>query len=702
MKHFFHSICIIVFAFLINIPTAFANRGDIIEHEELDYFESSDVVDFFIGQFDNYLNPEDSPEFFALATAFFNQLIDQRNITVHKMVYETIDFYGEPTVASGIIMIPGHENYTCTPSFSIYAHGTVFARESVNSRPSNWGGEFMLTLMMASINTICVAPDYYGLGDGEGFHHHNTYKTNVNSSLDCVRAGRKLCDELGLTYNNRLMPMGYSEGGHASMGIARMVREEGLQNEFRIPFVGAGSGAYDMSGEAFDFILGNPYYITPQYILYQLATCEDIYGNLVNEDEGESYSTYLTAPYDELFETDILEQTGNTGWVASYWPSMFHPDKVEELVTNVDHPFRQCLANSNVFDWFNNYPTIMYYCTTDEQVPYSGALKTRDVQRSLIPWYLFWNRFKIQALNLTLDGTISSHEMCALPSIFLQVALMDKTLGLHCDYTGRTEGSVLRSVEGEELDGKVIYFAKSIDLDEIGRRSNPSGEKSVVTGMNMQTGTFYNASENSRMTLSENGFYLFRIDQPDGSYEMNWLYKADPDFVNTDDYDPITTNPMNDRSAVDISLLEEEVRQVAIMDIDGHEHSVIQGPFTGTSVGLERTASMMDGDYIVEVRTALNNYSLEMKVGRDELDAALEVYPNPAVELLNIDLITCNDEDAVIMISDASGRSIPASISSVVDCKIQLNVEHLPVGIYNLSVVSGEKERNTRFVRLAN
>jgi hypothetical protein len=701
MKSLFPFLFLLAALSLTNIQQCFADRGALLDYELLEFFESEDVVDFFIGQFDNYIDPEDVPAFFELATAFFSQLIDQRHMSIYKMNYETVDFYGEYAEASGIILIPGHENFTCSKSFSIYAHGTVFDREAVNSRRSNWGGEFMLTLMMAAVNTICVAPDYYGLGDGDGFHHHNTYRTNVNSSIDALRAGRHLCDELGVEYNNRLLPMGYSEGGHASMGIARMVREEGLQDEFRIPFVGAGSGAYDMSGEAFDFIVGDPFYATPQYILYQAATCEDIYGNIIVEEEGETYSDFLQPPYDQLFQDHVLSQDGNMGWVVRPWTDMFRPEKVDEIVSDPSHPFRQCLANSNVFQWNNPYPTLMYYCTTDEQVPYTGALKTRDIQRSLIPWFLFWQRFKIQAIDLTLGELIPNHGVCALPSIFLQVALMDKSLGLQCTYTGREAGMEFRTSSGERVDQKIIYTPKSLDLNSLSARLGSAGRAfKSIRGMNLQTGnTLMAESGHAGLEIKENGFYILRLDMADGSEMLTWLYKADPDFVHTGDYDPILANPMADRTRLDLSLLTETVLEVAILDLDGREHFSVSPPEGAAFTELVRQPSMRDGTYMVEVRTVNGNYPLKLGVDSRLAVPELLVFPNPAGDRVTIDLVDCGDQKLPVEVYNAQGRLIISEMADAAGCSLQMDTGNLPAGVYSVRIITDRYQSTGTFIK---
>lgn len=679
MYRFLLSLC---FISVLCSTSIHAERGELYSYEELAYFDHDAVVEFYMNQFGSYLDPEEFPVFFQVARAFFEGLIDERDITVYKLIYETIDFDGNPVQASGIILIPGHDNYDCTNQMSLYAHGTIFNREAVNSRPSNWGGEFMLTMMMASINTICVAPDYYGLGDGDGFHHHNTYRTNVNSSLDAVRAGRNLCDQLGIPYNDQLTPMGYSEGGHASMGIGRMIREEGLTEEFKIRFVGAGSGAYDMSGEAFEFITSDPYYATPQYILYQAASCQDMYGNLIDEEAGQDFSYYLVPPYDQLFEDNILAQNGNTYWIPDYWPDLFQPGRIDELTSDPQHPFRVCLAQSNVYNWLNTYPTVMYYCTTDEQVPYTGALKTRDVQRSLLPWYLFWQRFKIQAIDLTFNGFIPDHGTCALPSIFLQTFFMQRTLGNECLETGRQTAS-LRSVRGEELNGMVVSGPKVISFDQPQYR----GSLKSITVIEMATGEAERLDVGQTYEIEANGLYLFSIEQADGSIETAWMYKSDVDFVPTHDYNPLLVRPMVDHTVLDLSLLDEPVHTVALLDEEGREIAIYKENLDQDQVRLDRPSSLPDGTYRVEVRTRLGNYALPLEASRQISSSTIEAYPNPVRDKMTFRLPDCDEADQLVKIYAGNGQLIRESQENAAACRLTLDLVNLSPGNYHAELI---------------
>jgi hypothetical protein len=670
---------------------SYANRGDIVSYELMDDLTSDDVVNYGMSVVGNFL-PVDS-EVSQILQLYFKSIIDERNLTVYKVIYETVNFDDNPVQASGVVIIPSHPNFICEKSFSLYGHGTRFDREGVFSRRNAWDSEFFLALLMSSINTICVAPDYYGMGDGDGFHHHNSYKTNATSSLDLVRAGRHLCDILGVPYNNKFLPMGYSEGGTNSMGVAKMIHTEGLQDEFNISLLGCGSGAYDLSGEAYNFITNNPFYPTRQYILYLLATCENMYGNLIDEEAGESISTYLKSPYDQLYIDNLLTQNGNVGWAPQQWATMFYPEAIQQVLSNPNHPFRVCLKNSDVYFWRNPYKTFLYYCTTDEQVPYTGALKTRDIQRAFIPWYQFWNRFKIQAIDLTLD-VIPDHSTCALPSIFVELFFMQFNLGLSCEPSGREANQLkLTSITGEMVANEVIYSDKFFNLKQL-KEENDLKSIELLNLINSQR---ISSNDADHITLQDGGMYLVLMTRNNGEQVFNWLFKMAPDYVNTADYDPILNNPMNQSTKLDLSLLEEEIQQIAIVDRQGTEYLVINDNLDQKEFLLERTKAMKDGEYTVEVRTAEFTYPLLLKVDSKANDKAISVYPNPSNETVNINLGFIPTQNLTIRIFDVQGALVSQTQGNTQI--IQLNVGDLGRGFYVVEIADNKQKINTNFVK---
>jgi hypothetical protein len=86
------------------------------------------------------------------------------------------------------------------------------------------------------------------------------------------------------------------------------------------------------------------------------------------------------------------------------------------LQNNPNHPFRTCLAESNNYDWANNYLTYYFYTTGDEQVDYRQSIKAIDVQRNRVPWWRFWDKAKIQGRDIGLFGKLT-HSYASIPAM---------------------------------------------------------------------------------------------------------------------------------------------------------------------------------------------------------------------------------------------------------------------------------------------
>jgi hypothetical protein len=299
-------------------------------------------------------------------------------------------------------------------------------------------------------------------------------------------------------------------------------------------------------------------------------------------------------------------------------------------------------------------------------------------------------------LDLTLGNLIPSHEACALPSIFIQIALMDKTLGVQCEYTGRLEERALRTRSGERIDQGILFSPRTIDMEELeARRAGPVS----LYGLNMQTGTALRSNGRAPVRIEENGFYIFRITASDGTESYTWLYKSDPDFVNTSDYDPLLTNPMRESTWLDLSLLEESVREVSVFDLQGNEHLRLPVEQGAESVELMRQPSMADGSYLVEVRTAGNIYPLKLEVGGPEDTHSLEIFPGPVTNMLHAHLSDCPDGNVNVAVSDLSGKILFAGVAPLTDCTVEWDASGLVPGMYLIRFQGAGKSVSRPFVK---
>ena len=179
------------------------------------------------------------------------------------------------TIATGAFCIPQSD---CDFPIASYQHGTVAAKTSV---PSHFSAELNVGILLATTGYHLCLPDYIGLGDSPGLHPYVHSKSEATASVDMIKASKTYAEQEGHAFNEQLLILGYSQGGHATMALHKEIEENdtGLTLTASFPL----SGPYDVSGVQTDVIVGNQPYPTPGYLPYILFAYNSVYGNLFNE-----------------------------------------------------------------------------------------------------------------------------------------------------------------------------------------------------------------------------------------------------------------------------------------------------------------------------------------------------------------------------------------------------------------------------------
>ncbi|MGN0111757.1 MAG: lipase family protein, partial [Cellulosimicrobium funkei] len=160
--------------------------------------------------------PPDEPGSLLRAEPFTRQIPD--GATAWRILYTTTLDEGEPTVASGLVVVPDGVGTDggAPPPVVAWAHGTTgFGRgcaPSVLDEPFESGAFFLLDDVLAR-GWALVATDYAGLGT-PGPHPYLVGQGEARSVLDAVRAARALGDA---TLGEQTVVWGHSQGGHAAL-----------------------------------------------------------------------------------------------------------------------------------------------------------------------------------------------------------------------------------------------------------------------------------------------------------------------------------------------------------------------------------------------------------------------------------------------------------------------------------------------------
>lgn len=222
--------------------------------------------------------PPDEPGSLLRAEPFTRQIPD--GATAWRILYTTTLDEGEPTVASGLVVVPDGVGTDggATPPVVAWAHGTTgYARgcaPSVLDEPFESGAFFLLDDVLAR-GWALVATDYAGLGTA-GPHPYLVGQGEARSVLDAVRAARALDDA---TLGEQTVVWGHSQGGHAAL------------------WTGAVAPAY-----APDVPLAGVAALAPASDLTAMVS------HLENVPGGSVFASYVVAAYDAAYpDADAIE-----------------------------------------------------------------------------------------------------------------------------------------------------------------------------------------------------------------------------------------------------------------------------------------------------------------------------------------------------------------------------------------------------------
>ena len=329
-------------------------------------------------------------------------------VTVHRLIYNTVDPFGEPTIASGAVVLPTAA--PCSLSLASYMHGTILDREDVPSRLSN---ECLVGYFLGGYGYVAALPDYLGLGDSPGQHPYMHAQSEATASIDMLRATREFCAQRGIGLNGQLFLVGYSQGGHTCMATHRMI-ESLYPEEFQVTASAPCSGPFDASGVQAAVITSDQPYPAPYYLPYVLLSYGRIYPGLFNE-----VSEVFDAPYDVLLPP-LFEGNNGSGAVDDVMPDV--PSEIivdavlEAFITEADHPFRVALRDNDVYDWTPVSPVRMIYCEADDHVSYRNSVVALDAMQAN-------GATSVSAVSA---GASFDHGSCAFPALFAAKAWFDE------------------------------------------------------------------------------------------------------------------------------------------------------------------------------------------------------------------------------------------------------------------------------------
>ena len=332
------------------VSFVFSYQGELISYDFIESFDKDEIQLILDNEFGN-LAPD----------AIYN-------VSMYKVVYNTIDPYGNEVIASGVIGYPENLNQAF-PMIS-WQHGTEVRRDNVSSN----NGFNILSLWLTTRGYIFLEPDYLGLGESELLHPYCMKDPSAWTTIDLIRSAKTFFNNedeniiYPITSNNDLILYGYSEGGYVSMAAHYILENQNI-NDFNLLASFPMAGPYDLSGIMVDLMLTQEPYGEPYYLPYVLVP-------YINYYELGALSEYFLPDYAEMFEY-LFNGEYSGSYINSIMPEIpievLLPSVIEDFTNDTSHPLRLKLFENNLWDWSPNADMYLFHGLGDELIPHENS-----------------------------------------------------------------------------------------------------------------------------------------------------------------------------------------------------------------------------------------------------------------------------------------------------------------------------------------
>ncbi|WP_312301464.1 T9SS type A sorting domain-containing protein [Chryseobacterium sp.] len=369
--------------FLIGLtaPFYFAQQaGDLVSAEQKLDLTPQGVVNFIA----NNLGEQNAPDFVSYLNSF------NVGLKGYKITYYTKNEKNVLVKATGLLMYP---NVGFKLSTVVSDHGTTDSRHNV---PSNFKGAltagFVMELSYVLNGYILMAPDYVGMGTGEGIHPYVDYATEAGATIDFITAANKALAQLNVKRYDEYFLAGYSQGAHAAMSTLKRLSVSNPDN-IKFKYAYMGDGPYDMSETTLKKgVLEKDIYPFSSFLANVLHSCNNTGYQTYTNDISE----VISAEYLDRYNYHVVQDNGGLLWGPVIWRKLFTANFVNDVTNNPNHTFRQCLKPKDVYDWYNKTPMTLGHSTVDLAIPPENTSKTIDVQRGYYPWWDL-NKYKLDS-----------------------------------------------------------------------------------------------------------------------------------------------------------------------------------------------------------------------------------------------------------------------------------------------------------------
>lgn len=470
----------------LTAPFYFAQQaGDVVSAEQKLDLTPQGVINFI----SNNLGDQDAPEFASYLNSF------NVGLKGYKITYYTKNENNVLVKATGLLMYP---NVGFKLSTVVSDHGTTDSRNNV---PSNFKGAltagFVVELSYVLNGYILMAPDYVGMGTGDGVHPYVDYATEAGATIDFITAANKVLAQLGIKRYDEYFLAGYSQGAHAAMSTLKRLSISN-PNNIKFKYAYMGDGPYDFSGVTLNKgVLEKDIYPFTSFLANVLHTCN----NTGYKTYNSNISEVISAEYLDKYNYHVVQDNGGLLWGPVIWRKLFTTSFVNDVTSNPNNKLRQCMKPKDVYDWYNKTPMTLGHSTVDLAIPPENTSKTIDVQRGYYPWWDL-NKYKLDSFYWGPLGHVGG----ILPFTLASNAKFNtlRSGGLLNEWA--IAGSIFGKQSAEKTNEKPSLLSSQIKPD-LG-----SMQLVEITDFNKEKAQSRTANDRSLSTLKD-GVYLLKISE---------------------------------------------------------------------------------------------------------------------------------------------------------------------------------------------
>lgn len=269
-------------------------------------------------------------------------------VTSYRLEYLTLDAKGQSVRASGLVSVPVKAAGAKSPVLS-YQHGTIFRDAEA---PSNNAVASEVSVVMASLGYIVLAPDYVGFGASKGIPHPYLQSTPTAASVvDFLTAAKTWRGQAGVVDNQQLFLTGYSEGGYATMAAHRALQMNGSVHLPQLRAVVPGAGPYNVQ-------------VTLDSLIDIVSQKNQFAGKVINPKFLRYLGSAIQNEVRRALLKELIPDDADTQIDALF------------LDNFLSYDLNETARVSNVHDWRPQAPVYLYHGRDDRTVPYTSSTST--------------------------------------------------------------------------------------------------------------------------------------------------------------------------------------------------------------------------------------------------------------------------------------------------------------------------------------